>query len=295
MAWVSYQRVHRGSGISGKVGESLRIVERWQIRVDSPATTKASILTGVSGTIGVTWGSSHPEFSSLKAMEFDLSPETEDGMRWILAVTYYVPPRPIVNGIPDPVWERLGGVTTIPVYSDANADTITNAAGDPLEGLEKEREEVTWALTKCYTTDAAYNSAVNNYAGKVNSTTWATCGAKTVKCYHRGAKKVRISKLDNTANADMLEYIESRWEFVYDPLNWKLKPQDVGFHEIVSGSRKAIVGSDGKPVRQPVALNANGTKKADGVSPSVIKNGAGVDVYLSADWSSEFGTPVFIA
>ncbi len=297
MAWVSYERVNRGTGVSGKYGESMRVPERWQIRVDSPLTPKNQILVGVSTTIGVKWGSAHWEFPSLKAMEFDLSPDTEDGMRWMLTVQYYEPPpgkRVKENGIPEDIWERSGGSTSIPAFADKDGNIITNAAKDPIEGLEKEREETSWTLTKYYESESTMNSHIAAYAGKVHSGTWAGGAPKTWKCYFKGAKAQSISKLDGDDDAGKLEFIESRWEFRYEPDTWKLMPWDVGFMELVSGERKTITGNDGKPVKQPVALNSNGTKKSPGTAPSVVNNGAGVDVYLTADWSTALGTPALI-
>lgn len=297
MAWVNYQRILDGVSVSGKFGESLQVTERWQIRVDSPATSKADILTGVSTTSGVTWGSAHPEFSALKAMEFELSPEGKEGMRWILTVKYYVPPatrKPQASGIPADVWEFTGGTVTVPAFVDTSGNTITNAAGDPLEGLERERHEYGWTLRKSYKTQALFDTAAATYAGTVNSGTWAGGAEKTWKCYLRGAKKVSVTKLDGTNDGATLDYIEASWDFKYDPSTWKLMPWDVGFMELVSGSRKAIVGSDGKAVKQPVALNSNGTKKSDGAKPSVINSGAGVDVYTTSNFTTGFGTPAML-
>jgi len=299
MAWVNYQRILDGVQVSGKFGESLQVTERWQIRVDSPATSKADILVGVSTSTGVTWGSSHPEFSALKAMEFDLSPEGKEGMRWILSVRYYVPPptkKPQTgSSIPADVWEFAGGTVTVPAFVDTSGNTITNAAGDPLEGLEKERHEFGWTLRKAYSTQTAFNDAAAAYPGKVNSASWAGGAAKTWKCYLRGAKKVSVTKLDGTADGQTLDYIEATWEFKYDVGTWKCMPWDVGFMELVSGSRKAILDSTGKAVKQPVALNSNGTKKSDGQKPSVINAGAGVDIYSTADFTTGFGSPSLLS
>lgn len=293
----AYQRILDGTSVAGKYGESLQITERWQIRIESPAVNKADLLTHVSTTSGITWGSAHFEFPALKAMEFNLSPEGKDGLRWMLSVNYYIPPAnkvPKENGVPEDVWERSGGTTTIPAFTDAAGDTITNAAGDPLEGLEKEREESSWTLTKYYTSSSTLETDIAAYAGKVNSGTWAGGAAKTWKCYFKGAKRQAVSKLDGVDDAGELEFIESRWEFRYEPDTWKLKPWDVGFMELVSGERKTIVGNDGKPVKQPVALNSNGTKKSPGTAPNVINNGQGVDIYATANWSTALGTPSLI-
>lgn len=292
-----YQRILEGTSVSGKFGESLQVVEKWQIRVDDPSASKADILTAISTTAGVTWGAAHFEFPALKAMEFDFSPVGRDGLRWILTVNYYVPPatkRPKENGIPEDVWERSGGTTSVPAFRDKDGNIIVNAAKDPIEGLEKEREESSWTLTKYYEDEATLASDITAYAGKVNTSTWAGGAAKTWKCYFKGAKAQSVSKLDGDDDAGLLEFIESRWEFRYEPDTWKLMPWDVGFMELVSGERKVITGNDGKPVKQPVALNTNGTKKSPGTAPSVVNAGAGVDVYSTADWSTALGTPSLI-
>lgn len=294
MAWLNYQRLVDGSGASGKFGESIRVTERWQIRVDSPDTSKADIVDGVTAHIGITWGTSHPECPNLKAMEFELAPAGREGMIWLLTVTYYAPPpgkTPQTSGIPKDVWSAVGGTTTVPVFADKDGAMIVNSASDPLEGLEREREERTWSLTKHYATDMAMASDVAACAGKVNSAAWANGAEKTWKCYFRSAKRVTATKLDNTDNTDQLHYIEAQWEFRYDPLTWKLMPWDVGFMEIVSGQKKAILTSDGKPVKQPVALNSNGSAKSAGSAPSVIKNGDGVDIYETANFFTTFGNP----
>lgn len=298
MAWLSYERIHEGSGISGKYGETMKIPERWQIRTDSPLTTKLEILVGVSGTIGVTYGTAHPELPALKAMEFDLSPVGRDGMRWILTVQYYVPPpgkEVTVNGIPSDVWERGGGATTVPAFTDRNGQTICNAAGDALEGLSRERPEQSWQLTRCYSTNGALEADVSAADGRINSGTWAGGNAKTWKCYFKGAKGISTSRLNGANDGGTLRYIESQWEFRYDPTTWKLMPWDVGFMELsyIGGAyeRRAILGADKKPVKQPVGLTSTGAAMTPGTKPNVINNGQGVDVYAEANFTAIFGSP----
>lgn len=291
MAIVNYNRLVDGSGISGKFGESMVATERWRIRVDDANTSKLLLIQAVPASAGVTWGSAHPDISALKAMEFDLAPEGREGMVWILTVKFYVPPKQPVNGKPADVWEMTGGPTQVPAFVDKDGNTITNAADDPLEGLTKERPERSWTLTKYYDTEALWNTARDTYDGKVNSDVWSNGAAKTWKCDFKGAKLRRVSKLDGSDDAGVLEFVETTWEFRYEPGTWKLMPWDVGFMEKVSGQRKTILGDDGKPVKQPVALNSNGTKKNVGQAPSVIKGGVGVDVYATAGFTAGFGTP----
>ena len=296
MAVVNYQRILDGTTLSGKFGESMQAALRWRIRVDAPTTSQYEILVEMAVNAGLTWGASHPDMSALKALEFELSPEGREGMVWVLAVKYGIPPRiPDGNGIPGNLWEFAGGTTTVPLFVDKDGITICNAAGDPLEGLERERHEFGWTLRKTYATEALFTAAAAAYPGKVNHDTWAGGPAKTWKCYLRGSKKVSISKLDGADDAAKLDFVEATWEFKYEPQTWKCMPWDVGFMELASGSRKAIVGSDGKAVKQPVALNSNGTKKADGVKPSVINAGAGVEIYATANFTTGFGAPALLS
>lgn len=297
MTWVNTQRILDGVNITGRFGESLQITEKWQIRVDSPATSKVELITNVPAALGVTWGSSHFEFPACKAMEFDLSPHGKDGMLWILTVKYYVPDpkkKPKENGIPEDVWDRQGGTTTYPVFVDIDGDAIVNSAGDPLEGLEREREETTWSLTKYYENDEALTADIGDYDGHVNSIEWAGQDPKRWKCYFKGAKKQSVSKLDGDDDAGQLDYIETHWEFRLAVDDWTLKPWDIGFMQLIDGQRTAITDSAGKPVKQPVALNSDGTKKPDGEKPSIANGGAGFDIYPEADWTESLGTPEMV-
>lgn len=302
MACVDYRRVLDGMKISGKFGESLQITERWQIRVDTPDTSKVDILQYITQA-GVYWGAPHFEVSALKAMEFELSPMGKDGMLWSMSVNYYVPPQTaepnvdpaMPNNVPNDYWQRSGGVTTVPVFTDIHGDTIVNAAGDPLEGLEKEREESSWTLVKHYMSDEELNDQVYSHDGTVNSATWAGGDPKTWKCYFKGASRKSIARFDGEDDGGLLEYIESQWEFRYDPGTWKCMPWDVGFMAFNgSGAKVAVTTSDGKTVKQPVALDPDGYAKAEGEPPSVIKNGEGVDIYFVSDFANGFGTPFLL-
>lgn len=291
MAVVNYQRILEGTSLSGKFGESFQITEKWTIRTDSLTTSKVDIATCVTDAY---FGAPHFEIAACKAMEFDLSPDGRDGLRWTLTVKYYVPPvnkTPKENGLPEDVWDGIGGTTNVPAFTDKDGATITNAAKDPLEGLEKERQERGWSLTKFYEDEATWKADRDAYAGKVNSSTWDGGAAKTWKVDFKGAKRREVSKFDGDDDGGVLKFVETQWEFRYEPDTWKCKPWDVGFMELVSGERKSIVGSDGKPVKQPVALNTNGTKKSPGTAPSVINGGAGAELYETADFTAAFGTP----
>lgn len=295
-----------GTGFSGKVGEPLRYDEAWLIRVDSPLTGKQEI----TKALPLGWYSPHWENAACRAMEFKLAPKNQDGMLWRLDVAFYPPPpqkRLKEDGVPEDFWERSGGVSTVPVFRDRDGEMIVNAAGDPLEGLQKEREEKTWTLTKFYEDDA-WIADVDLYAGSVNSDTWDNGDPGTWKCYFKSAKRREVQNLSRDKDVDSgaegvpaeggtdedLVLVETVWEFRYEPDTWKAMPWDCGFHELVSGERKAIVGADGKAVKQPVALNADGTKKADGEAPSVIRDGDGAPLYPVTTFAVKFGEPSIV-
>ena len=307
MAVLGWRRVVDGTGLSGKVGEPLRYDEAWLIRCDSPAESKKEIVKAVPGG----WYSAHWENAECKAMEFKLSPRNQDGLLWRLDVAFYPPPpRQQINdstGVPQDFWERSGGTSTVPVFEDYFSDMIVNAAGDPIEGLQKEREEKGWTLTKYYT-DESWKADAELYAGSVNSDIWDGGDPETWKCGLRSAKLREIENVSRGKTAssategtpasggtdDSIKVVETVWEFRYEPGTWRCMPWDVGFHELVGGQRKAILGADGKAVKQPVALNSNGTKKSDGSAPSVIKGGAGAELYQKTTFSAQFGVPFII-
>lgn len=293
MAVVGFQRVMDGTTISGRYGESFQVTERWQVRVDSPLTSKLEILNAVPASY---YGTEHPEVAGIYCQEVEASPLDRDGMRWMVTGKFYIPPKtPQANGLPEDDWQASGSTTTVPAFEDTSGVTICNAASDPLEGLTRERDEQAWTLTKCYADDASWIAARTAYSGKVNSATWGGGAAQTWKCTFKGARKKSIHRFEGGEDGDVIEYVETSWEFRYEPDTWKLMPWDVGFMELVSGERKAILGNDGKPVKQPVALNTNGTKKSPGQKPTVINAGAGAQVYETANFGTGFGDPEILA
>lgn len=192
---------------------------------------------------------------------------------------------------PIPVWSATGSSSVVPVYKDANGDMITNSAGDPLEGLEKEKSEFTLILTKPYLNHGLWLTAARAYTDTCNSAAWNGGAQHTWLCRFRSASVER---------KDGLIYWSTQWEFAYREETWKLMPWDIGFHELDgdgSGGyqKKVITGTDGKGVRQPVAL-AGGTPLPEGEPPVVIRDGEGAKVYKEANFNVEFGqvfTPIF--
>lgn len=290
MAVVACLETARGTGVSGKFGESFTFTRKWIVRVDSPFTSR----TLIARAPGVVFGAGHPDFASHRAMEFDCTEESGDGMMWSITVRYYIPP--VENtpssstGLPTDNWSGSGSTITIPVFEDKDGLKIVNSAKDPLEGAERESSEVTLNLTKCYS-DMAWSSVARSQTNTVNSSTWNGSPARTWKVAFKSASK----KEATSSSADTTQpYWETTWEFAYRQETWDFKPWDVGFNQLVNSSgtptssgtqRAAILGADKKPVKAPVAL-ASGVAKAAGSAPDALT----FKLYKETDFSV-FGTP----
>jgi hypothetical protein len=293
MAVVATVEIARGTGVSGKYGESFTFTRRWIVRVDSPST---SVVT-ISRAAGVKFNDPHPEFSNHRAMEFDLTEESGDGMAWGLTVKYYVPPVEMTpsssTGLPQDFWSASGSTSTIPVYLDKNGDPIVNSAGDPLEGAEREATDFSIVLTKV-TADLSWSPLAATYTQTVNSSTWNGSAPRTVKCMFRSANKKFLTPTDGST--DSFPYWESVWEFAYRAETWDYKPWDIGFNQRVTANgnpeesptatrRAVILGADKRPVKSPVALR-NGVAKTPGLPPDALT----FRLYQERNFSI-FGTP----
>jgi hypothetical protein len=274
MAVVATVEIARGTGVSGKFGESYVFTRKWIIRVDSPSTPMDSILRAP----GVTFGDAHPELASHKLMEFDLAEESGDGMVWSVTVKYYIPPAELTpdaaTGLPKDCWSASAATTTIPVFKDKDGALIVNSAKDPIEGAERESSDFSIVLTRTYD-DLSWSSQAAQYSNTVNATTWNASAPRTVKCAFRSANKKALTGGEGT---DASPYWEVVWEFQYRAETWDFKPWDVGFNQLVSSNgtptaggtaRAAVLGADKKPVKSPVALS-NGVAKAAGSAPDAL-------------------------
>jgi hypothetical protein len=284
-------------GVSGKVGESHKFTEKWRVRVDSPRTSKILIVNAV----GYGYGSAHWDVAACKSQEYSCDMADDVGLVWTVTIQFYVPPNGKKignNGIPADFWQASGGTTSVPAFRDRNGALIVNSAGDPLEGLSREREERGWVLTKFYANDSWMDDR-DTFSGAVNSDQWDGEAAGQWKVSLKSADERQSQKIDEgDETGEVKRYVETKWEFRFDPDGWQLKPWDVGLMEkcdsngnasTTGTNRKAIVGKDSRPVKQPVAL-ANGIAKAVGQAPDPIT----VNVYPATAFQAKFGTPAIV-
>ena len=292
MAVVACLETARGTGVSGKFGESFTFTRKWIVRVDSPFTSRVLIARAP----GVVFGAGHPDFASHLAMEFDCAEESGDGMMWSVVVRYYIPqsenkPEPS-TGMPKDDWKASASTITIPCYKDKDGEPIVNSAGDPLEGIEIEASDASLTLVKCFE-DLEWSSIASSRSNTVNNASWNGYSFRTWKCDFRSAvrKEMTVSSLSTDQTK---VYWETTWEFRYRSDTWAFKPLDIGFNQLVNSSgaptsggslRAAVLGADKKPVKSPVAL-ASGVAKQAGQKPNVLT----FHVYKETDFSV-FGTP----
>lgn len=294
MAVVSYVYLPGYATGSGEFRQSHTLSETWLVRVDAPppTTTAMQILTAP----GVAYGAAHPTFASCKAMRWSYKAADSVGLLWHVTVEFFVPIVEVdpATGLPMDVWAGKGFNANQPFFKDKDGNILKNSAGDPLEGMEREVNYLGWSLTRSYSTLAAALTQVSNVNNRTNSDAWSVGNAGVWKTVVQSfTKKVIVTQ------AGAVQTAARYWEVVYDidyrEDGWHVRPWDMGFSQRVDASgmpsgtgtnRATIIGVDGKPVRQPVALS-NGVALAPGTPPVALD----FDPYTSVAYTPIFGVP----
>jgi hypothetical protein len=298
MAVVSTKYIPNKATGEGAFRESHILSETWLVRVDAPppTTSVAAILTAP----GMAYGTAHPSFSSCKAMKWSYAAADGSGLVWSVTVQFFVPIVDInpATGLPADVWSGRGANIAVPFYKDKNGDILTNSAGDPMEGMERELCFRGYTLVRSYASLSAADAEMNAVNNKTNSDTWPTLGsygtADTWKCSIANfSKKVIVTSSGATQTA--ARYWEVTYELDYRDETWHNKPWDMGFNERTDASgvptstgtkRRAILGVEGRPVKQPVAL-ASGVALPPGTPPVALD----FDPYSKVSFATKFGDP----
>lgn len=216
-----------------------------------------------------------------------------------------------------PVWGGSSSVKSEPIYRDSNQVVMTNSAGDPLEGLEAEQAIFHLTLTQYYESHTDWMPLARDYTNTVNDLAWNGGAPGQWKCQGCSAK-LNIDNQGEDGSARI--YWEVNWDFAWNSPDWNLHPWDIGFNELVDASgnpvevpgissgsyegsgggsgsggdgdgpcggglgRRAILGQDGKPVRQPVALE-NGKARPPCLRPIALE----FEIYDRMDFMVPFG------
>ena len=295
VVWTRYQP-QKATG-SGAFRESHNLTETWLVRTDAPppTTSVAAILTAP----GVAYGTAHPSFTSCKAMQWNYAAADDSGLLWAVTVQYVVPIIDVdpATGLPKDVWHARGTTQALPFYQDRNGDILTNSAGDPLEGMEREVCYVGWTLTRSYSSISTAFAQIKGSSNKTNNDLWPSIGTSAVdtwKCtFGNMQKKIIITQSGSTQTAS--PYWEATFEIDYKEDTWHVKPWDLGFNERVDGSgvptstgtnRRTILGREGRPVKQPVGLSSGVA-----LTPGTPLVALDFDPYGKISFSSAFGTP----
>jgi hypothetical protein len=233
-------------------------------------------------------------------MKWNYSAADGSGLLWAVTVQYFVPIIDInpENGLPMDVWSGRGVNVTVPFYKEQNGNILMNSAGDPLEGMERDLCYRGYTLVRSYSSLSGADAQINSVINRTNSDTWpmfASYGlADTWKCsISNFAKKVIITSSGATQTA--ARYWEVTYELEYKEETWHCKPWDMGFNQRVGADgvptgtgtkRAAILGVEGRPVKQPVAL-AGGVALPPGTPPVALD----FDPYKKAAFRTVFGDP----
>lgn len=161
---------------------------------------------------------------------------------------------------------------SIPADADNPLKPPVNSALDPVDGLTEECALIrgTYTNGRVLAPDFA---TLWTYANKINQVEFLNAPKWTVRVTGIGAD---FDPKTQTWSVNV--------EFTYKPDTWQIRYYDVGYNEVANGQRKAILDKSGNPVSKPVALNNDGTAKAPGERPDVLK----ILPYEQADLNAMF-------
>lgn len=134
-----------------------------------------------------------------------------------------------------------------------------NSADDPVDGLTEECALIRATYTNGRVVSPNFET-LWTYVNKINQIDFLGAPRWTVRCTGIGADYNEKSQVWSV-----------NVEFTYKPDTWQIRYYDVGYNEVVGGERRAILDKSGNPVSKPVALNNNGTAKAVGQEPDILK------------------------
>ena len=278
---------------SWSLGEGMSYTRKFLVRTSKPATSLLAIIKAP----GVKAYAAHPEDLFSRATNFDVKPSGKAVLLWTVTIKYtpmkferqemdfQAQPTP---SLPATVWTGGTSLTEAVMAKDVTGKAVVNSAGVPFKDATKRVPSPTLSATVSFGTLAAAQSAIMAITGKTNSTTWAGGTAGEWLC-----ESSKWSwKIESVGNFQF-KYVEVSFEFAFMEGTHELLLLDMGFMEkdATSGKLKPIQGEDGKPVKEPVALDDAGKAAAPGVAAVVVNAGKGFQAYKRVDFAATVGNP----
>ena len=314
MGVVYIREIYKGVGLElqTRAGKSEGTTSRkFLVRVDSFSVTARKIL----GAVGIKWNAEHPGLPGWRANNFSVSCEDGTGLMWLVEAQYKIEKQATPDALPADEWSISSASSLVPLFQAYKTPTgddkkmVVNSAGSPIEGLKKEAPEIAWQLTRSFKTAAELLAAARLTNNKVNATDWAGGKAKCWKCDFKSGREQTLKSPKQTAAGDPakesegadgdveeVKYWVGVFEFRYSFSTWELKPWDAGYMQKVDTSGDpsrsgtalaAILGKDGKPVKEQAMLDGHGVALPAGDNPVALV----FDVYQTVDLAATFGSP----
>jgi hypothetical protein len=283
MAVVSFNEVVPRT-ISQKLGETATASRKFQVNTDG-ATNHQTIIN----TIGILFGTPHPEYSHLLCSEGSVT-EVD---KFTAEVTFsYVQPKLGVNKwnkVPtarQDVWSFSSGTSPIPAFTYMDAGVrkpLVNAAGEFFEGCMTSVGELKISITG---NRATFNhSTATASTGRVNDAPYLGGAIGEWMCEGISGQQ----KYENNDQVDYF-YYEVTANIVYRSGGHGLWLPNVGMNYKDGSTLKPCTVEymgDKIPVTKPAALTATGEQASSGTMPTVRY----YEVHQSADFSFLFGLP----
>lgn len=303
MAIVETAELSEGRSVSGEARQSFRYTRAFVVRTDSPSE---SLLT-VANALGISFGDPHPDDASVFALKFDCQPSSASPLIFEVKIEYGSPSADEAAGgggggaggggaggtapdyslPPGDVWS--GGVSTatvgameLPKFINGAKEPVANTAGVLFSDIAVEQARLTFTLARSYA-DLSFLPLLATNVNVCNDPGWSGLGQYTVLC--RGARWERQSY---SAFGTEIKYYRVTWEFEHNPDGWDLVLNSVGYQSLdSSGELVPIMNGETppKPVSEPVALAADGSKAPAGTAPAKVT----FHPYKAIDFATAFG------